>query len=253
MQVGPWWIDSYTVRLVGACTLALVWLGITAPRRRLTPPEFAVGIWALTLTVIAAGRAGYVWIHREYFAQNPADVLRLGRVGGLNGASAWGGGLLTATAWAALKGHRLHRLIDWLAPAALLVAVGAWSGCMHTGCAWGREASQPPPALQWLVTESPDLMRSIRPRYAVRTVGLTAALLGAGAALALGRRSNYALAIYLAVEAGASLLRGNPVPTVGSLRADTLVVALWAILVAVIAAQGHRDRAPGRPAPAPQT
>jgi hypothetical protein len=234
MQLGPWWVDTYTARLVGACTLAVLWLVITAPQQDIAPPEFAVWVGILTVAAVAAGRAGYVGIHRDYFEQHPTDILRLGRVGGLNGASAWGGGLLAMMLWAKLAGHRLQPLISWLSLAALLVAIGAWSGCMHTGCAWGREAQHPPRGLQWLVTGSPDLMRSVRPRYAVRTAGLIAALLTAGGSFALGSDGAYALAPYLAIETGLTLLRGNPVVTAGFLRGDTLFLALWTTLILII-------------------
>jgi hypothetical protein len=231
MQLGPWWVDIYTARLVGACTLAALWLGMSAPQQGIATPEFLIGIWTLALIGVVAGRAGYVWIHRDYFAQHPSDVVTLGSVGGLNGATAWGGGLLVAALWSRRRGRNLKRLMSWLAPAFLLVAAGAWWGCMHTGCAWGREIRRPSPWLQWMVAESPDLMRSIRPRYTVRAVGLIAALLTAGGALALGKDGAYALVLYLIVEIGLTLLRGNPVPTIGSVRIDTLALALWAALI----------------------
>lgn len=235
MQLGPWWVDIYTARLVGACTLAVLWLGMRAPQQGIATPEFLIGIWALALMSVAAGRAGYVGIHRDYFAQHPSDVVTLGSVGGLNGAAAWGGGLLGAALWSGLRGHSLKRLLSWLAPALLVTAAGAWWGCMHVGCAWGREALQPPQWLQWMVAESPDLMRSVRPRYTVRTVGLVAALLTAGGALAWGKDGVYALALYLTVEIGLTLLRGNPAPTIASARIDTLAIALWAVLILSLA------------------
>ncbi len=229
-------MDIYTVRLVGACAIAALWLSMTAPQHAIATPEFLVAIWALTLSVLIAGRAGYAWAHRDYFAQNPADVAHLGRVGGLNGATAWGGGLLATAVWAKLRGRRFKRLIGWLTPPALLVAAGAWGGCLHTGCAWGRETLQPPRWLQWLVAESPDLRHSIRPRYAVRTAGLVAALFTTAGALALGEDGIYGLVLYLAGETGLTLLRGNPVPTAGSFRMDTLLIALWTILLLLFTA-----------------
>jgi hypothetical protein len=77
-------------------------------------------------------------------------------------------------------------------------------------------------------------MRSVRPRYAIRTAGLVAALFATVGALVLGRDGAYVLAVYLATETGLTLLRGNPVLAVGSVRMDTAFLAFWTTLILLI-------------------
>lgn len=196
-----------------------------------------LGLAAASLVV---GRMGYLLEHPAYFRQNPQDMIRLTRVGGIHGMMALSGGLAYSAIWAWRSGRRLWHHLAWLTPAALMVAAGAWWGCMATGCACGAPArltGGPGDALLW---EAPDLYHEVTLRYPVQALGMVWALLWAGVGIGLRQDAGFALAAYAIGHCALAWLRGDPVPQPGGVRMDAWISGALALTLTLI---GMLDRA----------
>ncbi|MGC9347524.1 MAG: prolipoprotein diacylglyceryl transferase family protein [Anaerolineae bacterium] len=230
MRIGPWWIDAFTLRVLGATVTALMWLKWEASRREaIREPHLGRWLLAIAIGALLLGRAGYVGIHADYFWQNPQDVLDVREIGGINGTSALLGGLIVVTVWASIGQRRFWSLLSLLAPAALWIGAGAWWACQKTGCAWGKTVSAVGNHPTWFAVEAPDLYQMVEPRYPVRIVGIGWAATMAGLAWALGKDGAWALALYMAGAAGLTLLRGDAVPMIGGVRSDTAAQGTLAV------------------------
>ncbi len=257
MQIGPWWVPPYTLRITLGTLSGLCWLGITSISGRLLQcrpmcPPLAMLItklnridnvyqdilpsrmtlellWVTSIAALTIGRWGYVLGNWLYFAQNPAAILQLRQVGGLHSGSAWIGGVLAAGLWARSKRLWGADVIARLSPIALLTAAGAWWGCADVGCAWGREAlnvGQGLLTVAWhriIVVEAPDIYHTVLPRYAVQNLGMMWALAMVLSAMMVPRWGALAVAGYLLGEAALIQIRGDPVPTLGPYRVDLLL------------------------------
>jgi hypothetical protein len=255
MQIGPWWLPPYTLRMTLGTLSGLCWLGIVSISdmflrldfiaqypvlATLTiklakasksiynahrPSRVTLGLlWATSIAALIAGRWGYIMGNWSYFAQNPAAILQLRQVGGLHGGSAWVGGLLAAGLWARTQRVFVSDVIARLSPLAFLTAAGAWWGCAAVGCAWGREAWR---ASTWtqqiIIVEAPDMYHTVVPRYAVQNLGMVWALAMALFAIIVPRCGALAIAVYLLGEAALTQVRADPVPTLGPYRIDLLL------------------------------
>lgn len=235
MQIGPWFIPKYTLRVLGGLCLGVVWVWIAGLRQGLRPRQLAALLWTAALGAAVGGRGGYVAQYAAYFAQHPGDVGLLWRVGGLDGPGAWLGGLAATALWAWRTHYPLRQALGLLSPAALWLSAGTWWGCFDVGCGWGREvAGSVPGWQQWAVLEAPDLYRTLAPRYAVQLLAA-----GGGAVLAVGaalwrRRSVGIAALYLAGLAALTLLRADPVSMLGSLRFDMALYGALALVGGVL-------------------
>lgn len=224
MQIGAWFIPTYTVRVTGSLIPGVLWVWWAGLRQGLSPRRIATLLWVAALGTLLGGRSLYVVQHAAYFAQQPGDSLQLWRVGGLSGPGAWIGGAVAVALWARYAGFSWFHAYGLLTPAALALSAGAWWGCFDVGCSWGREVAGTVPAWQrWLVVEAPDLYRTLTPRYAVQWL---AAGTGALLALAAAWRPKFwgpVVGLYLALLALLTFLRGDPVLMVGGLRLDMLL------------------------------
>ncbi len=225
-----WGIPRYTLRLVGGVLGGIIWLWATAPRAGYQRDQLPGLLWLVSGGAILMGRLGYVVGQWPYFTQNPAAILALRRVGGLHGGSAWVGGLMVTGIWAQYMRRTWFDVVCFLAPAALLMATGAWWGCLDVGCAWGREVV--PGTSLWPVVEAPDIYHIVLPRYAVQYLGMGSALLSAILAAWAPPCGALVLSLYLALDAGLTQLRADPVPRIGPYRVDlllslTLALILW--------------------------
>jgi prolipoprotein diacylglyceryltransferase len=230
MQIGHWWIDAFTLRILSATVTALIWLKWQATRREdIQRSHFGWWLLALSIGALLLGRVGYVWIHADYFQQHPRDVLDVREIGGVDGISALLGGLIVAATWAGVARQRLWPRLGLLTPAALWVGAAAWWACRDVGCAWGKIVSPLTGRPRWLIVEAPDLYQMFELRYPVRIWGLIWAVTMAGMAWALGKHGGWALTLYLIGGAGLTLLRGDSVPMIGSIRSDTAVQATLAV------------------------
>lgn len=220
MRVAFWWIPLYTLRVAVGALAGALWLWRQAPRAEFDRRAMLPWLWGATLAALLGGRVGYVIGNTAYFTQNPALLLRLDRVGGLYGGSALLAVLFVTVVWARTAHRPLSAIVSFLSPAALLIAAGAWWGCADAGCAWGRELAAPDGA-RWLTALLPDIYQTVTLRYAVQPIGAAWALLLAMLAALLRKRQGVALALYWLGAAGLTLLRADPMPTLGGARADT--------------------------------
>ena len=235
MRIGPWWLHPYTLKISFGVLVALLVLWWHAPRYGIERYRLLKWMWMLAIVAILSGRLGYVLGNYAYFAQNPTVIFRPDRVGGLHSGSAMAGGLLFAWIWARAMALRFQTVLDFLAPAALCVAAGAWWGCVDVGCAWGWESPLALGWKHWFVAELPDIYRTVAPRYAVQTLGAIWAL--TLAVLAGGRREwgGVIFGVYLSGSAGLTFLRADTVPHLGPLRSDIVLdLTLAAVVLASV-------------------
>ena len=239
MRVGFWWISVYTLKVAAGALIAGLWLWHRAPPAGFDRRTIRPWIWGVALAALIGGRAGYVLGNLPYFAQHPALLLRLDRLGGLHGGGAMIGVLLVAGLWAAMTHRSVAAVASFLSPAVLFVAAGAWWGCIDAGCAWGREALAATGGARWETRLLPDIYQTLALRYAVQPAGAIGALILSLLAAALGKRGGLALALYWLAAAGLTLLRADPVPMIGtvmqgSIRLDTVVSLALAIGMVVL-------------------
>lgn len=220
MHIGPWYVQPYTARIVAGALIGLFWVAWRNSRQQVPLRDLPCLIWSVAIGALLMGRVGYVAANSAYFAQHPIDALLPWRVGGLNGVGAWAGGLVASYLWAHRHALSWRAVAALLAPAALLVAAGAWWGCAEVGCAWGQPALLPPAWLRWAVADAPDLYGAIVPRYAVQNIAalgsLAAALL---IAVGLGRVSLW-LPLYMVGMALLTSLRADPMLLLWGWRLD---------------------------------
>ncbi|MGC9396066.1 MAG: prolipoprotein diacylglyceryl transferase family protein [Anaerolineae bacterium] len=234
MRVGFWWISVYTLRVAAGTLVAGLWLWQRASRTGFDRRTLRFWIWGVALAALIAGRVGYTLGNTAYFTQHPVLLLRLDRVGGLHGGSAMIGALLAAGLWAAAKRHSVITIVNFLSPAVLFVAAGAWWGCVDAGCAWGREPLLAVGGTRWATALLPDIYQTTTLRYAVQPIGAVWALILALLAVALEKHRELALALYWLGAAGLTLLRADPVPKWGDVRLDTVLDLALAIGITIL-------------------
>jgi len=241
----------YTLKVAAGALVGMVWLWQRAPRAGFDRRTMRSWVFGVALAALVGGRVGYALGNTAYFAQHPALLMRLDRVGGLHGGSAMVGALLVIGLWSFLAHRPVSAIVSFLSPAVLFMAAGAWWGCMDAGCAWGREIVPAVNGARWFTALLPDIYRTLTPRYAVQPLGAVWALLLALLATVWGGRGGLALALYWLGSVGLTLLRADPMPllsapTGGSLRLDTaldLVLAISIALLTLLKTKGtHRGR-----------
>jgi prolipoprotein diacylglyceryltransferase len=259
MRVGFWWISVYTLRVAAGALIAGLWLWGRAPRAGLDRRTMRFWICGAALAALIGGRVGYALGNVAYFAQQPALLIRLDRVGGLHGGSAMIGALLVIGLWSAVARRPVSFLVSFLSPAVLFVAAGAWWGCMDAGCAWGREALAAD-GVRWFTALLPDIYQTLTPRYAVQPLGAVWALLMAALGAALGKHGGLALALYWFGSAGLTLLRADLAPKISApifvaptfdalttgLRLDTVLDLLMAIAITLLTLMKSKGTYRGR-------
>ncbi len=221
--IGPWQLQTFSLVLA----LAILLAGAVALWQRPGPPAAVLDACLLALACgLLAARGGHVLLHFEHFSRTPEDILRWSS-GGLE----WHSGLVGALAglWLGARWRRLAwpALLDALTPALALFCLGAWRGCMATGCGYGREVDTLANHSPLLVAELPDVYAINAPRYNTPLFGL---LLGVIALLLAGllfrRRWLRGLRFWslLAFLAAGMLLigfwRADHVPQWSGLRSD---------------------------------
>lgn len=220
MHIGPWSVQTYTARIVAGALVGLLWMAWRNSRQQMVPRDLPRLLWIVAAGALLMGRVGYIAANSAYFVQHPGDALLFWRVGGLNGVGAWIGGLAASWLWARRCGISWRAVASLLAPAAFLVAAGAWWGCAEVGCAWGQPALLPPAWLRWAVADAPDLYGTIVPRYGVQNItslgSLAAALL---AAIGVSRAYLWLL-LYMVGMALLTSLRADPMLLLGGCRLD---------------------------------
>lgn len=245
-RVGPFLIYGYTVALAGSIALGLA---LTQALTRRVPAFAGLtgwvdGVLAALVGGLLGGRAGFVAAAWAYFAERPSLIWQFGQ-GGLSYHGALLGSLMGLWLWAlASKKHPLP-FLNLLAPAFTLINIGGWYGCWLEGCAYGRETRYTGQWWHdWLAGDLPDTFGLFALRTQTHLLGSILGLLALLLTLLAIRRGRTCATFWIAlgsISTGhflVSLLRGDPAPQFASLRLDTCLNALLAIL-SVIQYQRH--------------
>lgn len=241
LRFGPLALHSYTALIMLAAAAAAFILLLRAPPGRRAPRADAA--LAALAGALLGGRALHVLLHWSYFAYHTAEIPQI-QAGGLSWQGALLGGLLGLAAAARWRGLSLRTLLDDLAPALPLLALGGWAGCQLAHCAYGQEvatlAAYPP----LLVHEGPDVFGLVAPRYHTQLIGLAAAaLLLTFTALLFwrgwlaGRRFWLLLALLALLMFALAFLRGDEALQLAGLRADQwldLAIFTTGVILAII-------------------
>lgn len=229
---GPFLFYSYTV-VLGLGLLAGA--GLTAWRASGRADEEADVRWLDGLVVALAaaligGRVGFVAANWDYFQAHPAESWFV-----TGGGLSYHGGLLVGLAalalWARWRGRSFLRIGGLLAPGGALWSAFGWLACWLEGCAYGRETFIGP-----LAGDLPDRYGIFAVRYQTQMLGIAFSLL-ALAVLWRARRQLPPAGLFwlgLALLSGGrfvvALLRGDPAPLVGAIRADVLLDAILTLV-----------------------
>jgi phosphatidylglycerol:prolipoprotein diacylglycerol transferase len=253
-QFGPITLYTYTILIDLGLAVGLAALYWRAPVGR-SARWLDAGLAAAVGGFFGA-RLVYVVAHGDFYFPNLDEIFQVWR-GGL----AWSGGVAGAALFAWLYSLRrrepLGPIVDALAwPIGLLGLLG-WSGCLAGGCAYGYEVT-PGQLPTLLTTTAPDLFGLSTLRLATQALGvvwsLVSLLLLWGVARSTARRwpagalGAYALSLVALGVFALSFTRGDPAPTLGGFRLDTVGSAL--VLVSATAAWGLTVLRPSPP-PAP--
>lgn len=218
-------------------TLAsFLWLGFFKPSprdpsqdSRLSNPRtehIDAALVALFLGLVGA-RAGFVYLHREYYTSNPVEMLWFWQ-----GGMTWSSGALAAILgiglYAFRSGFSFWSLIDALAIPTGMIAASAWSGCYLDGCAYGI---QMPESLWTPVVE--DMFGGYNSRWPTQFVGILSSVfivvslhLLSNRHLKRGVLGSLSLAMIAAAALALSFRRADPSLLIHGIRLDTLGSAL---------------------------
>ncbi len=236
-RVGPFLIYGYTVALAGSIALGLLLTRALARRfSSLALPGWSDGALAALAGALLGGRAVFVATEWEYFATRPFLIWQLW-LGGYSYLGALSGGLLGLWLWCWLGKRPLRAYATLLAPAFVLAHAGGWSGCWLHGCAYGRVTQYTGQWWHdWLAADLPDPYGLFELRYQTQLLGLAASLLTLLLILRVLWRGQarplfpLALLCLSLAHLLISLVRGDPMPHLATLRLDTLLYALLLIL-----------------------
>ncbi len=233
-RYGSFFLYSYTAVLgLGVVAgVTLVWWQRWREKRPFFPDPLLLGF---TLALLL-GRASFIWAQWDYFQQRPDELWQLWH-GGLTYHGALLGGLTGI--W---LGRKQLNLTHLALPLALLHAAG-WAACLLEGCAYGR-----PTTLGMLAADLPDDFGVLALRYQTQLLGLLASLLLLGVLLWFygrwgtnGRFFPLTLLLTNLIHLPLTLLRGDPMNQLGTLRLDTLLDA-FVVLIALILLQYRQEQ-----------
>jgi phosphatidylglycerol:prolipoprotein diacylglycerol transferase len=185
---------------------------------------------------LVGGRIGFVWAQWSYFQERPQEMWQVWQ-GGLSYHGALLAGLVALWAWSVV-GHKRAAFTAYatlLAPSFALGHAFGWLACWLEGCAYGREAVIGP-----LAADLPDHFGVYALRYQTQLLGIGLSLLVFLLVLGWRRRRSPDSSFWIALSgislsrAAISLLRGDPVPHLNGLRADTLLDALLALVALLL-------------------
>lgn len=228
---GPFVLHTYTALIDLGILLALAWLYLASPAEGDLSIRWLEAGLVGALGGLILARLLYVAANWPYYATRLADAARI-----WEGGLAWPGAALGATPAIAMyaRARRLPALpiFDALALPALLLSGLAWAACAASACAAGR-AVAPGELPAWLAVDWPDHFGVTLPRWPTQAIGViwsAAAFVG----LWLARRHPWppgarpSLAVAL-IALGAFALgwtRGDPMPSLGAWRLDSLASSI---------------------------
>jgi len=212
-------------------------LGLYRVSRQQSGQWLDSALFALACSLLGA-RLGYVGLNANYFSSHPGEILQIW-LGGLNDAGALAGGVLGGFIAARIRRFPVGRLVDQLYSLLPPLAVGAWLGCWLSGTAYGLQL----PAGSWWAVPAQDEGGLVTGRLPVQMVAAIALLIFYWLLEQLtpmprpaGWLFSLAASWLALVNLVASLLRADPAPRWGELRADSwlnliLVLLFFALFV----------------------
>ena len=217
-RYGSIFMYSFTIILALGVLLATL---LTARLERTNP----AAAWFDTLLVVlvaalAGGRFGFVIGQWPYFQERPSEIWQIWQ-GGLSYYGALFAGLGALLLWAGIHRRSFYTYAELFSPGMALVIVFGWLACWFDGCAYGRETVIGP-----LAADLPDEFGVFALRYQTQLIGFLLSLAAFVSILWLFKRIRPAATFWSAMllisvaHLIPGLLRGDPVPTLGSIRLD---------------------------------
>lgn len=231
-RYGPFFLYSYTVVMGLGLLLAL---GLTAyrARRREGDLPWMDGVLLSLFAALVGGRLAYVAANWTYYQTHLGEAWLVWR-GGLSYHGALAAGLVALWVWCRWQKYPFARIGGLLAPPMALWSAFGWLACYLEGCAYGRETF-----LGLLASALPDSYGVYAVRYQTQLSGLLLSVLALLLLWMLRRRLSplalFWLALFLlsAGRVAVSLMRGDAMPLLGSIRLDTLLDSTLSLLSAV--------------------
>lgn len=241
-RYGPFFLYSYTVvlglGLVAGIGLS-AWFVKKEEDSKLYPglyPGWLDGLLISLAVGLVGGRVGFVWANWSYFRETVDEIFLVWQ-GGLSYHGALVSGLLAFWLWTIRQRQSSRTRVSskqlsftayasLLMPGFVLAHLFGWAACWLEGCAYGRET-----VIGWLSADLPDSFGVFAVRYQTQLLGFGLTVIIFILALWLRNRLKDGLFLWLTfgllstVYGIVTVLRGDSVPMVGSLRLDTLLSA----------------------------
>lgn len=251
-RMGPFLIYSYTV-VLGLGILAATGLTGWLAQKQQIEKWFDAVLVCLIFGLIG-GRFGFVLANWDYFQNHNSSITKLWQ-GGYSYFGALAAGLLGLWLWAKFwQGKRLLRqaqytsfatYTDLLAPGFALLCAFGWLACWFEGCAYGLETT-----IGFFAADLPDEFGIFAVRYQTQMIGLVWSLLVFAFAMLTRTRWHTGQLFWLTLgllslgNIGISLLRGDPVPMVNSMRLDLIINGTIVLIstLFVVKYQNHISR-----------
>lgn len=234
------WFFVYSYTAAFAVGIFISLLGLAWREGRGALARWQDGLLAAGVGAILLGRVTFVLTQLDYFRERPEELWQPWQ-GGITYHGALLGGLVGLWLWSRVGQRPLLPLLDALAPAlALLVSFG-WVACWLEGCAYGAETFIGP-----FSADLPDSFGVFAVRYRTQLFGVLLGLVVFGLAVWFQERIRDARSflttlLLLSLAQGAlTLLRGDAVLMLGSVRIDTALNLLFALIALVLLQYGTK-------------
>jgi len=228
-RFGPFFLYSYTVVLALGILAGLGLAFYLGNRDSINSEIWISGLLLAVLAGLILGRVVFVLANASYYSENISEIPLIWR-GGLSYHGVLIAGLIFLAAWTRFKGRSFGGIALLLAPSLALVSSFGWLACWLDGCAYGRQSTA-----GFLVADLPDSFGVFALRYSTQLLALVLCLLIFTLTLAIRqyRRIHWlpwlTLLLLSAGRLVVSLLRGDSVPILGSIRMDTIAEGLLII------------------------
>jgi phosphatidylglycerol:prolipoprotein diacylglycerol transferase len=228
-RLGPYFIYSYTVVMIMGVGAGLILAFYLNSERKTKNLLWFDGLLVALVAAFLGGRIAFVWANWHYYQENVAEIGQVWQ-GGLSYHGALIAGLLTFWVWSIIRRNPFSYSLALLAPSLALASAFGWAACWLDGCAYGRVAM--PGLLSALL---PDEFGVMDLRYRTQLLGLIVSLLVLIIALILWRRRQSKLLAWMTLlllsigRLFITLLRGDRIPMINSIRIDTVAESLLII------------------------
>lgn len=228
-RFGPFFLYSYTVVMALGIFAGIGLTHFLGKREGIKSERWFDGLLLGVITGLIFGRVIFVLANAAYFKENLNEIFLLWR-GGLSYHGVLIACLIFLGFWTRFKGPAFSQIALLLAPALAIVSAFGWFACWLDGCAYGQEA-----AAGFLVADLPDSFGVFTLRYSTQLIALLISLLIFSLTLFISCYKRFLWLPWLTLlllSAGrlvVSLLRGDSVPVLGTLRLDTLADGLLVI------------------------